>query len=178
MRTFSLALACACLALSCGSRAASELENENAPCLARPALLDGQPVSWHQGSASDAAELDRWCRAVGPPILVASPAVPRPISPPSLDELAVVTWNAHLAEGRLEELVRSLRSGALTSGRAVSHFVMLIQETYRRGADVPAFPDNTRTAFGVLPRDPRTPTRAWRANGRPAWPRKTGAAHT
>ena len=157
MRTFSLAVACACLALSCGSGGAAELENENAPCRARPAGLDGQPISWHQGSASDAAELDRWCRAVGPPILMASPAVAPQLSPPSLDELAVVTWNAHLAEGRLEELVRSLRSGALTSGRAVNHFVLLIQETYRRGADVPAFPDHARTAFGILPRDPYGP---------------------
>ncbi len=154
MRILSLALGCACLALACGSRTASELENESAPCLARPASLDGQPVAWHQGNANDAAELDRWCRAVGLPILVASPAVPRPTSPPPLDELVIVTWNAHLAEGRLEELVRALRSGALTSGRAVTHFVLLIQEAYRRGAGVPAFPDNARTAFGIVPRDP------------------------
>jgi len=125
--------------------------------MARLALLDGQPVAWHQGSASDAGELDRWCRAVGPPILMASPAVPNPASPPPLEELVVVTWNAHLGEGRLEELVRALRSGVLTSGRSVSHFVVLIQETYRRGAEVPEFPPNARTAFGIVPRDPYGP---------------------
>jgi len=157
MRPFSLALACACLAVSCADRTAAELENASAPCLVRPALVDGQAVAWHQGNADDAVELDRWCRAVGPPILVASPAVPNPTSPPPLEELVVVTWNAHLGEGRLEQLVGALRSGALTSGRAVNHFVVLIQETYRRGADVPAFPLDARTAFGIVPRDPYGP---------------------
>lgn len=124
--------------------------------MARPAALDRLAVAWHQGSASDASELDRWCRAVGPPILSAAPA-PRTTAPPLLEELVVVAWNAHLAEGRLAELVGALRSGAFTAGRSVRHFVVLIQEAYRRGADVPAFPAEARTAFGIAPRDPHAP---------------------
>ena len=153
MRVPSLALACACVALSC-SRPVAVTGNANAPCLARPSSLEGQAVAWHQGRPSDAGELERWCRAVGPPILKTRPDASLPSTPPSIEELVVVTWNAHLAEGRLPDLVRSLRSGKLTAGRAVNHFVILIQEAYRRGADVPEFPDDARTAFGIVPREP------------------------
>ena len=65
-----------------------------------------------------------------------------------------MTWNAHLAEGRLPDLVRALRAGDLTGGQPANHFAVLIQEAYRRGAEVPTFPDNARTAFGIVPRDP------------------------
>lgn len=157
MRHLSLALACAWLVISGRVPAAAELELLESRCPARLAQLENQAVTWHQGSAGDGAELDRWCRAVGPPILIARPAAALTTSPPLLDELVVVTWNAHLAEGRLAELVGGLRSGAFTSGRAVNHFVVLVQETYRRGADVPAFPDEARTAFGIVPRDPYVP---------------------
>jgi len=47
--------------------------------------------------------------------------------------------------------------GALTKGMPVNHFVVLIQEAYRRGADVPDFPDDARTAFGIVPNDPYGP---------------------
>jgi endonuclease/exonuclease/phosphatase family metal-dependent hydrolase len=112
---------------------------------------------WHQGSPRDAKQLERWCRAVGPPILRTRPDSPLPSSPPSIEDLVVVTWNAHLAEGRLPDLVKSLRAGELTAGRTVNHFVILIQEAYRRGADVPEFPNDARTAFGIVPRDPNGP---------------------
>lgn len=157
MRCFSLALAFTTLALSCGNRTAAEIEHAASACLARPAQLDGQAVTWHLGSAGDAFQLDRWCRAVGPPILVPQPSTLPPGSPPALEDLVVVTWNAHLAEGRLTELVRKLRSGALTEGKPVGHFVLLIQEAYRRGAGVPEFPPGARTAFGIVPRDPYGP---------------------
>lgn len=157
MRHFSLALACAGMALSCGSRTAADLEQAGSPCLARPAQLDGQAVTWHQGSPDDAVQLDRWCRAVGLPVYVPQPLAPLAGSPPALEDLVVVTWNAHMAEGRLPDLVRELRSGALTDGKPASHFVLLIQEAYRRGPGVPPFPDDGRTAFGIVPRDPDRP---------------------
>jgi endonuclease/exonuclease/phosphatase family metal-dependent hydrolase len=68
---------------------------------------------------------------------------------PSLDELVVVSWNAHLAEGELGNLVGKLRSGALTGGRPVAHFVLLVQELYRRGDDVPEFDRRERSAFAI-----------------------------
>jgi endonuclease/exonuclease/phosphatase family metal-dependent hydrolase len=157
MRHLSLALAFACLALSCGNRTAAEIEHAGSPCLARPAHVDGQAITWHQGSPDDAYQLDRWCRAVGPPILAPRPSALPAGSPPALEDLVVVTWNAHLAEGRLTELVRRLQAGALTDGKPVNHFVLLIQEAYRRGAGVPEFPEGARTAFGIVPRDPYGP---------------------
>jgi endonuclease/exonuclease/phosphatase family metal-dependent hydrolase len=157
MRHFLLTLACACLALSCVSPTATEFEQAGAPCLARPAEVSGQTVTWHQGSPGDAFQLDRWCRAVGPPILVAQPVLPLAGPPPALEDLVVVSWNAHMAEGRLAELVNRLRAGALTEGKPVGHFVLLIQEAYRRGSGVPPFPDDGRTAFGIVPRDPTQP---------------------
>ena len=36
-------------------------------------------------------------------------------------------------------------------------FVLLLQELYRRGSDVPAFPGLTRSAHAIRPRDPQAP---------------------
>ena len=123
-----------------------------APCPARAALVGGVPVTWQLGRASDAAELDQWCQAVGAPIFVQPPASTD--APPRLEELVVVTWNAHLAEGRFVDLIAGLRAGAFTSGRPVKHFVLLLQELYRGGTDVPPFMPGARTAFAILPRNP------------------------
>jgi endonuclease/exonuclease/phosphatase family metal-dependent hydrolase len=107
-------------------------------------------VSWHTAEPTDAVELARWCRAVGAPLFVNA----APGAPPALDQLVTVSWNAHLAEGRLPELIDQLRSGVLTDGRPVRHFALLVQELYRRGDGVPAFDDRDRSAFAIVPRDP------------------------
>lgn len=117
-------------------------------CAARDA---SSSVAWHVSAEADARELSRWCRAVGAPVFVDAPRGDRP---PSLDEIVVLSWNAHLAEGELRDLIAKLRSGALTGGRPVSHFVLLIQELYRRGDAVPAFDARDRSAFAIRPRDP------------------------
>jgi endonuclease/exonuclease/phosphatase family metal-dependent hydrolase len=119
-------------------------------CAARGAMSN---ISWHISDEADALELSRWCRAVGAPVFVAEPAA-LPSAPPSLDELVVVSWNAHLAEGELYELIAKLRSGALTNGRPVAHFVLLVQELYRNGDQVPAFDIRDRSAFAIKPSDP------------------------
>jgi len=75
---------------------------------------------------------------------------------PALDELVVISWNAHLAEGQLRGLIGKLRSGALTNGRPVTHFVLLVQELYRRGDDVPEFDARDRSAFAIRARDPES----------------------
>ena len=84
-------------------------------------------------------------------------SVPSVSVAPSLDQLTVMSWNAHLAEGELDQLIAKLRSGALTNGRPVNHFVLLVQELYRRGDDVPAFDLRNRSAFAIMPRDPKSP---------------------
>jgi endonuclease/exonuclease/phosphatase family metal-dependent hydrolase len=109
-------------------------------------------LEWHVSDESDAGELSRWCRAVGTPVFVSeeSPAVDLP----PLEELVLLSWNAHLAEGELGDLIARLRSGAFTAGRPVNHFVLLVQELYRRGDAVPEFDGRARSAFAIRPRDP------------------------
>ena len=107
-------------------------------------------VEWHSAEPSDAVELARWCRAVGIPLLVNAPAA----EPPALEEFVTVSWNAHLAEGQLPDLIAALRNGAFTSGRQVKHFALLVQELYRRGDQVPPFDVRDRTAFAIVPRSP------------------------
>lgn len=107
-------------------------------------------IEWHRSDETDAAELSRWCRAVGAPVVAHAPA---PIAPPRLHDLVVVSWNAHLAEGELDELIEDLREGKLTGGRPVEHFVLLIQELFRRGDAVPHFNARDRSAFAIHPRD-------------------------
>jgi hypothetical protein len=108
-------------------------------------------LEWRASEPADAAELARWCRAVGAPIFLATTAAPA--EPPALDELVVLSWNAHLAEGDLPELIDTLRAGRLTGGRPVTRFVLLVQELYRRGESVPQFDTRDRTAFAIVARD-------------------------
>ena len=114
-------------------------------CEARAHLAE-----WRTARHGDAVELARWCRAVGGPV-IATPDLPA--EPPRLDELVIVSWNAHLAEGDLPRLIGDLRSGAFTKGTRVRHFVLLIQELYRRGDAVPVFKADDRTAFAIVARD-------------------------
>ncbi len=119
-------------------------------CAAREAT---SAIAWHVSDESDSRELSRWCRAVGAPVFVAEPA-PSHDAPPTLDELVVVSWNAHLAEGELDALIAKLRSGGLTGGRPVARFVLLVQELYRDGDEVPAFDVRDRSAFAIKASDP------------------------
>jgi endonuclease/exonuclease/phosphatase family metal-dependent hydrolase len=113
-------------------------------------------IEWQISRVSDAGELSRWCRAVGSPVFVDAPvAAEAPL--PSLDELVMVSWNGHLVEGELGDLIGQLRSGALTGGHPVAHFVLLVQELYRRGNDVPEFDRRDRSAFAIRSRDPESP---------------------
>ena len=107
-------------------------------CAARAGTGSPVPVTWHVSSHEDLGELDRWCRAVGRPVIVPSP--PGGVDEiPGPDDLVVLTWNAHMFEGDLGALIADLREGQLTGGQPVKHFVLLLQELYRRGPDVPAF---------------------------------------
>jgi endonuclease/exonuclease/phosphatase family metal-dependent hydrolase len=120
-------------------------------CSARDAASS---IEWHVGDPADTRELARWCRAVGSPVFVARPVLPDS-DLPALDELVTLSWNAHLAEGELATLIEQLRGGALTGGRPVAHFVLLVQELYRHGDEVPAFDIRDRSAFAIRRRDPK-----------------------
>ncbi len=83
---------------------------------------------------------DRWCRGTGPPVIVATPRVASAAVDPAgaNPALAIVSWNVHVGGGDIEEMVRRLRSGALTGGVPVTHFVLLLQEAFRASPLVPA----------------------------------------
>jgi endonuclease/exonuclease/phosphatase family metal-dependent hydrolase len=142
-------------ALSSVSPAHAGVANDES-CPARATWVNEMPLLWLPAPAEDAAELASWCRAVGEP-LIAGASVRVPRQGPRLEDLVVLTWNAHLAEGRLAELVADLRAGRLTAGQPVAHFVLLVQELYRRGSDVPDFTAHARSAYAILPRDPQAP---------------------
>lgn len=156
VRPVSIAIACACTAalLSGAGMPVAALTAAPPACPARASVVNGAAVAWHQGRPEDAVALEQWCLGVGAPIFVQSTDRSR-TAPPPLEDIAVVTWNAHLAAGRLTDLIGDLRAGAFTSGRPVKHFVLLLQEWYRGGMDVPPFIQGARAAFAILPRNPR-----------------------
>ena len=123
-----------------------------APDLSCAARQSSNAITFRISAEADAGELTRWCRAVGAPVLVQAPVWGS--APPALDELTVISWNAHLAEGQLGALIATLKSGELTEGKPVRHFVLLVQELYRRGDAVPEFNVSDRSAYAIRPRDP------------------------
>ncbi len=120
-------------------------------CASRDAASD---LRWHLVEPSDAVEMARWCRAVGAPLMVNAAATG---GAPAMEEFVTLSWNAHLAEGQLPQLIDALKSGAFTNGRPVAHFAVLVQELYRRGDQVPPFDRRDRSAFAIVPRDPQSP---------------------
>ena len=99
----------------------------------RPEVNGGQ-VRWLRvGANNEVAALDRWNAGVGPPFVMAPPAGgAAPAQVP-----VIVSWNTHVGAGDVDTLVADLRSGKLT-GQPVTSFVLLLQEVYRSGKDVPA----------------------------------------
>jgi hypothetical protein len=94
-------------------------------------------VSWVRvGTPENAASLDRWCAAVGGPLLMGPET--SPAATPVVDELAVVVWNLHVGNAALERLVADLRAGELSEGGPVEHFVLLLQEAVRVGSSIPS----------------------------------------
>jgi len=155
-----LALVLACLVLAAPSSLDETGRESLGPCAARADRVGDAPITWHRAEATEQATVDRWCRAVGPPIVVSKPASVQASTPPPLTDLVVVTWNAHLAEGRLATLLGAVRAGRLTDGAPVVHFVLLVQELFRRGPDVPPMTPDARSAIAITARDPRTPDAA------------------
>jgi endonuclease/exonuclease/phosphatase family metal-dependent hydrolase len=110
----------------------------------------GIEIRWYQSEdEEELSEQRRWHAAVGSPVLL-RPALPEPPAP--LDSLAVLCWNTHVGGGAINYLIRQLKTGVLTAGRPVDHFVILLQETFRDGTDVPpAPPPGTYYADDIFP---------------------------
>jgi endonuclease/exonuclease/phosphatase family metal-dependent hydrolase len=84
----------------------------------------------------DRTRLNQWCGAVGPAIVLPSPFTP---SNPA-DRLAVVVWNVRVGDADVNRLIDELKRGVFSEGQPIDDFVLLLQETYRSGPDVPARP--------------------------------------
>jgi endonuclease/exonuclease/phosphatase family metal-dependent hydrolase len=109
-------------------------------------------VRWVEPEArQDRDALARWCDTIGP-ILIQPLAVHPPDAP--IDRLAIVSWNVHVGSGDIADVVARLRRGEFTAGTPVDHFVLLLQEAYRRDPAVPSlvprgFPAPGRIAAAV-----------------------------
>ena len=57
-------------------------------------------------------------------------------TPATLGDLAVITWNVNVGAGDVAALVEGLRDGSV-AGRPITRFVLLLQEAFRRGPNVP-----------------------------------------
>jgi hypothetical protein len=77
----------------------------------------------------DVQSLDRWRLSVGPPVVVAASIRPQPSN-----TVAIVSWNTALGAGDVPTLVGELRR-SLEPGTPV---ILLLQEVYRAGPEVPA----------------------------------------
>jgi endonuclease/exonuclease/phosphatase family metal-dependent hydrolase len=90
------------------------------------------PSDQHQRDA-----LASWCQTLGPVVFEPSP---RDVREDPIDRLAVVTWNTHVGAGDLDRVLGAVRSGSFTGGLRPDAVVLLLQEMYRHGEDVPAHP--------------------------------------
>jgi endonuclease/exonuclease/phosphatase family metal-dependent hydrolase len=79
-----------------------------------------------------------WCETVGPAVFDPTPVLP---DTTPADSIAIVSWNTHVGGGEIDRFLRDLRTGRLTDGAPVRHFVLLLQEVHRGG---PAVPGNLR----------------------------------
>lgn len=101
------------------------------PLQLMPATPGLTPISWLSPTHEpDAIALRRWRAAVGSPLVVRAEP---PVEVREADALTVVTWNVALDGGDVVGFVRELRSRA--PERPV---VLLLQEAFRGGDDVPA----------------------------------------
>lgn len=96
------------------------------------------PISWLSPlHAADATQMQSWRAGVGSPLVVPDPT---PATVPA-DHLTIVTWNIALDGGDVVGLVRELRA---RDGSAP--IVLLLQEAFRGGDDVPVAPQEASFA--------------------------------
>ena len=116
--------------------ATADFADRSSPLSCRQVVPADAIVRWLEPeSRRDKDALARWCDTIGPVLL--QPLADQ--SPhPTIDRLAVLTWNVHVGSGNVADVVRRLRTGEFSGGVTIDHFVLLLQEAYRRDTVVPA----------------------------------------
>jgi endonuclease/exonuclease/phosphatase family metal-dependent hydrolase len=98
---------------------------------ATSASLSPQPIAWHEPAlVGDRTQIGRWRDAVGSPLIV-----PATTTRPAGDRLTLVSWNIALDSGDIVAAVRDVQAAA--PGTPI---VLLLQEAFRSGDDIPASP--------------------------------------
>ena len=113
-------------------------------------------LRWYVPQGTDRhSSADAWCRSVGPAVLQLDPTLPT--SPGSADTALVVTaWNVNGGSGDLYRFLATELGLDCLGDRPYGGppFVLLLQEAYRRSAEVPAAIDS-----GVVPPRMKEPDR-------------------
>jgi endonuclease/exonuclease/phosphatase family metal-dependent hydrolase len=119
---------------------------------ARSGSCRSADVHWiGPADAGNRTRLDSWCAGVGQPAVFHASGNSAAIA---IEDVVFVSWNVHVGNGDLESFVSDLRAGRLTGGRSVDHFVLLLQEAVRSGADVPPFGAGASTARAIAAHGP------------------------
>jgi endonuclease/exonuclease/phosphatase family metal-dependent hydrolase len=101
--------------------------------------------------AQQRTRLDAWCAGVGAPAI--EPLGTSNATLADIGDVAFVSWNVHVGNGDIRTFVTDLRAGKLTGGRAVRHFVLMLQEAVR-GESVPPYTAAAAGAARIAARDP------------------------
>jgi hypothetical protein len=98
--------------------------------------------------ARQRVRLDAWCAGVGEAAVHPSTTI---VAPESIDirDVTFVSWNVHVGSGDLRAFVKDLINGDHTAGRAVRHYVLMLQEAVRTSGVPPLAP--TAAGAGRIP---------------------------
>ncbi len=113
-------------------------------------------ISWYGPAQSrDRRILADWCATLGPPVIDSLPAARFPAWQAG-QPLAVITWNTHVGGGHLVELLEgelgfSCDQQTRATAESFSHFVLLLQEVYRRSERVPDLPAQSAIPRRIMP---------------------------
>jgi endonuclease/exonuclease/phosphatase family metal-dependent hydrolase len=111
--------------------------------------LDRSLVSWSSPDDVDhRAKLDAWCDTVGP-VVIQTTRRTGTVS----DRLVVIGWNVHLGAGNVLRVVNDLRAGRFARIATDAAVVLLLQETFRAGAILPALSDGAPVPHRIAPRE-------------------------
>jgi endonuclease/exonuclease/phosphatase family metal-dependent hydrolase len=102
--------------------------------------------------AEQRARLSAWCESVGPAIVIAPGLADAPVNVFE-HGLVVVTWNVHEGGGDLQRFLAWLRERTAARSAGAPAVIVLVQEAYRGGDDVPAaVPPDVKSPGAIRPK--------------------------